>query len=351
MKKILLDYRINKQHIVQIFRMSFLFFWVLITLINWFFPFSPDFVLAEEDTPTPTVEIDDPVFPEVTPEPETNTCPPLYDVPLAINPHDHFYFIRPIASDTNTSPLPNFRYGYFYPDGVTAHTGVDITSPLHKPILAAGDGKVIFTGYGLLNGGGDKNDPYGLAVLIRHDFSYEDKTVYTVYAHMDRIDVSENQVVKAGDQIGIIGMTGNTSGPHVHFEVRINDSEGGRVQNPELWLAPVIGSGILAGRIENDQGLLLSAQELRLKSLDTGKTYTILTYAPEANIYSDDYYQENFAFGDIPAGEYQVSINYKYKWYRSEITIAPGTVNYIFFEGKKGFKQELPSDPDAEDFS
>ncbi len=324
--------------------------WALIAMIGWLFPISPIPVLADDETPAPTEELTEPVFPLVTPEPEQEGQTPLYDVPLALNPHDHFYFTRPIAMDSNSAPSSDFSYGFYYPSDTNVHTGVDIISPFHKPVLAAGDGQVVFVGYGLMNGGGDVNDPYGLAVLIKHSFSYGDKTLYTVYGHMDRIDVEKGQFVKTGDQIGIIGLTGNTSGPHVHFEVRIEDSEGGRVQNPELWLAPPVGSGVLAGRLKDSFGYLISAQQLWLKSLDTGYKYDITTYAPVKHIYSDDYFHENFALGDIPAGEYEISMLYKNKWYRLNITIAPGTVNFVTFNGKNGFAEGLPAAPDIEAF-
>lgn len=333
---------------------------LLLTIAFWLFPFNPASVSAIDKTPVPDDDtdetssplerIEEPVFAEVTPEPETETCPPLYEVPWALNPHDHFYFTRPIAVDSNTDPLPDFRYGYYYQNEDTVHTGVDIPSPLHKPVLAAGDGQVVFTGYGLMNGAGHTDDPYGLAVLIRHDFSYNNKTIYTVYAHLDRIDVETGQTVNMGDQIGTIGMTGNTSGPHVHFEVRVDDSEGNRIQNPELWLSPPIGSGVLAGRIKNDFGYFISTQEIKLKSLETEATYDIFTYAPVKHIFADDYYHENFAIGSLPAGGYEISMLYKNKWYRSKITISPGAVNFIFFNGKNGFSQQYPAAPQPEDF-
>ncbi len=324
--------------------------WIFIVVVGWLFPISPTSVLADDVNLSSAIESTEPVFPLVTLAFEENSQPPLYDVPLALNTHDHFYFTRPIAMDTNSTPSPDFGYGFYYPDDDKVHTGVDISSPLHKPILAAGDGQVIFVGYGLMNGGGDVNDPYGLAVLIRHTFSYEDKTLYTVYAHLDRIDVEKDQYLKIGEQIGIIGLTGNTSGPHVHFEVRIEDSQGGRVQNPELWLAPPIGSGVLAGRLKNDFGYLISAQQLWLKSLETGYKYNITTYAPVKHIYSDDYFRENFVLGDIPAGDYELSMIYKYKWYRVNVTIAPGTVNYVTFDGKNGFAQAMPAAPNPIEF-
>ncbi|MRR32344.1 M23 family metallopeptidase, partial [bacterium] len=138
-------------------------------------------------------------------EPSMVWRPPLYDVPLALNPNDHFYLTSPLPFDFEDTPVQDYRYGYVLPDTTTLHTGTDIKAPLHTPILAAGDGKVVFAGYGLLNGNNDKKDPYGLAVVIRHNLSFQNRTILTVYAHMEMTTVQKGDWVKAGDQIGNVG--------------------------------------------------------------------------------------------------------------------------------------------------
>ena len=90
------------------------------------------------------------------------------------------------------------------------HTGVDIKVPLGKNIVAANDGKVIFSGtYG----------GYGKAVIIDHG----GKTS-TLYAHNSKLLVKEGDVVVRGQTISLCGSTGLSTGPHLHFEVRINGS-------------------------------------------------------------------------------------------------------------------------------
>ncbi|KAF0112089.1 MAG: Peptidase M23 [Chloroflexi bacterium] len=306
-------------------------------------------------TPTPAALVptdnlpDQPDFPAVTVKPDLDWRPPLYEAPLALNLRDHFYFVRPIAVDSINWPLPDYRYGYIFPDEDIAHTGIDIVSPLHKPVLAAAEGKVVFTGYGLLNGGGDIDDPYGLTVVIRHTFSFDSYTIYSVYAHLDRIDVKTGQWLKTGNQVGIIGMTGKTSGPHLHFEIRIENENGDKVQNPELWLVPPIGYGVIAGRIVNNYGTLLTAKKVWLASLETGVVWTIFTYAPKTK-QVDDYYRENFAIGDLPAGNYEISMYYNGKMYRGPVVISPGAVNYIQFNGINGFVQKSPATPHPTEF-
>ena len=110
-------------------------------------------------------------------------------------------------------------YGYFFPETDIIHTGVDIAAKRGTPVIAAAPGTVIWSGYGLYTGSYNEDDPYGMAVTIEHDFGYKDKNLLTVYGHMDRIDVEKGQRVETGTQLGIVGNTGFTTGPHLHYEV------------------------------------------------------------------------------------------------------------------------------------
>ncbi|MBG7610035.1 MAG: M23 family metallopeptidase [Anaerolineae bacterium] len=181
------------------------------------------------------------VFPASKPAPVSAWRPPLYTVPWAPSPNDHFYFTRPIAADEVNWPLANYRYGgVFFEDVV--HTGVDIPAPLETPVLAAGDGKVIWTGYGLYRGvHGDLSDPYGQAVVIQHDFGFQGQRLFTVYGHLQQIDVQQGQVLSTGDVIGLVGQTGKVTGPHLHLEVRLGAFDFFSSLNPELWLVPPQG--------------------------------------------------------------------------------------------------------------
>ncbi len=115
-------------------------------------------------------------------------------------------------------------------------------------------------------------------MVIRHDFGYKGQTLYTVYGHMSRIDVSRGERVETGDMLGLSGATGNVTGPHLHFEVRIGKNNFSRSRNPELWLSPPQGWGILAGRIMDDQANLLQREEVIITSKETGEKYTVKTY-------------------------------------------------------------------------
>jgi len=95
-----------------------------------------------------------------------------------------------------------FGSGYDY------HYGVDVAAPYGSPIFATGDGIVIFSGY---------KSAYGRTVMIDHGYGYT-----TLYSHNAKNLVEVGQKVKKGQLIALVGLTGRTTGPHVHYEVWVN---------------------------------------------------------------------------------------------------------------------------------
>ena len=93
----------------------------------------------------------------------------------------------------------------------TYHGGLDIGAGMGASIVAAGAGDVIYAG---------ENGGYGNCVMIDHG-----NGVVTVYAHMSSIGVSYGQYVTAGQYVGAVGSTGVSTGPHCHFEIRINGAQ------------------------------------------------------------------------------------------------------------------------------
>lgn len=275
--------------------------------------------------------------------------PPLYPIPWGLAPNDHFLFIRPISADVVNWALPNYRYGGIFTGTDIVHTGIDIDAPIETPVHAAGSGTIRWAGYGLYMNDQDKDDPYGLAVAIEHDFSYQGQKLYTIYAHLDRVDVKKGQHVNTGDPIGIVGNTGNTTGPHLHFEIRLADNNYYTTRNPELWLSPPQGWGVLAGRIMWSGGSLLEKKSLKVASLSTGQTWEVITYGPLA-VNRDDHYQENMALSDLPAGDYEISLLFYGKKYSHTFSIQPGAVIYLTFQGIKGFNNSVPPTPSPEEW-
>ncbi|SDG07332.1 Peptidase family M23 [Blastococcus aurantiacus] len=101
------------------------------------------------------------------------------------------------------------------------HYGLDIAAPMRTPEYAAADGVVLRAGAA---------QGFGLAVYILHD-----NGDVTVYGHMDKITVEKGQTVRAGETIALLGNRGQSTGPHLHFEVFEGGLNGQRV-NPTGWL-------------------------------------------------------------------------------------------------------------------
>jgi murein DD-endopeptidase MepM/ murein hydrolase activator NlpD len=99
------------------------------------------------------------------------------------------------------------------------HTGVDISAPIGTQVKAAADGIVTEAGW---NGG------YGRCVIIDHGNGYQ-----TWYAHLSRLEVMVGQAIRQGEILGLVGMSGRSTGPHLHYEVRIHSTP----VNPYRFLA------------------------------------------------------------------------------------------------------------------
>ncbi len=93
-----------------------------------------------------------------------------------------------------------------------AHKGVDIAAPKGTGVFTAAEGRVVRTGY---EAGG-----YGNFIEVRHP-----NGMSTLYAHLSRIDVTRGAAIATGQRIGLVGSTGYSTGPHLHFEVRRNDAQ------------------------------------------------------------------------------------------------------------------------------
>lgn len=106
------------------------------------------------------------------------------------------FLVRPIAGGRKSQ-------------GIHGHNGIDLTSSIGTPVLAAASGRVIAVKVGGYNGG------YGNMIIISHE-----KGIQTVYAHLRSVSVTQGEQVTQGQQIGELGNTGRSTGPHLHFEVR-----------------------------------------------------------------------------------------------------------------------------------
>lgn len=109
------------------------------------------------------------------------------------------------------------------------HQGIDIAAPKGTPVRAAADGIVTYASW---------NSGYGRCVMIDHGNNYR-----TLYGHLSRIDVIEGQEIRQGEELGAVGTSGHSTGPHLHYEVHI----GSTPVNPYRFLARVFSVQAPAG--------------------------------------------------------------------------------------------------------
>ena len=169
-----------------------------------------------------------------TGEGETSFLPLILEMPVNTSPFTLFAAGSAQLSDrapASMGPIPaNWPYGsgaFVWPvygwlsQGYRAdHRAIDIAAPIGTAITAADRGVVIRAGW--------NDQGYGQFVIIDHNIDY-----ITLYAHLSQVLVQEGQVVAQGDLIGAVGSTGNSTGPHLHFEIR----DFGRRTNPLELLA------------------------------------------------------------------------------------------------------------------
>ena len=152
--------------------------------------------------------------------------------PVAVKTAVYTSSYKPTYSKTENSPSNKIAIGITLAKPVNGvitsrygyrrsgfHTGLDIAQPIGTKIKAAAAGTVEYAGW--------SSSGYGIYVIISHGNGIE-----TLYAHCKEVYVKVGQQVSQGQVIAAIGMTGNTTGPHVHFEVRIN----GQCQNPQNYI-------------------------------------------------------------------------------------------------------------------
>ncbi len=251
---------------------------------------------------------------------------------------DHFWLVRPfIATDDIIDyGAAIYRFGSTGGGRYSVHHGTDIGNPIGTVVLATAGGTVVFAGNDFDQQiYGPSSDFYGNHVVIAHTVNLPDSgkpfTFYTLYGHLSEVLVESGQVVNQYDEIGLVGMTGVAVGPHLHLEVRMGENpfDYNSAYNPDLWLQPWSGYGVVVGRVATNNGELLSEVEIQVASTTDNRIYRSYTYV-NGTVSSDPGFQENFVVPDILAGEYEVKVAYLGRVaFRRTVTIEPGKTVYI----------------------
>ncbi len=319
--------------------------WVILTLLGM------AVFLMGHSPPTWRIPVNSGLAPRATPTPlpQPTGHPPAYPIPWAPTLREHFLLGRPFPETRGDVPLPDSRFGAFLKPGV-AHLGIDIPAPKGIPVLAVADGEVLWAGEGFLFGRPHLEDPYGVAVFVRHDVGWGMYRLYSLYAHMQITHVRKGQRVVRGQIIGEVGATGKVTGPHLHLEVRYvhpDSPKPDKALNPELWMVPYLNWGVLVGQVRSTTGIYLPNYQVlvipeewpeEVQVLWRGyRTLRLRTYTLTPSVEQDPLYQENFAVGNLPAGRYRVRITWWGVPYEQEVVIRPGRVTFFQFQGRQGF--------------
>lgn len=273
--------------------------------------------------------------------------PPPEEAPLRLHINDHYWMKRPVDASANSESLFYYPFGSDGPRNEwRVHHGVDMPNPVGERVHAVAAGTVIWAENGAeasVAGAQQGIYPaYGNVVIIEHDIGYRGQKLWTLYAHLSTILIEQGAHVEQGETIGLIGGTGDVSGPHVHLEVRLGENNYYSVLNPLLWIVPYVGHGVVAGRVTYPDGTL--AEDVTVTLAQRGRVIqTTTTYiAPKraANqrsgweINPDPLWQENFALGDVPSGDYTISVTLNGRRYAQDISVRAGTTNFVELGGR-----------------
>ncbi len=281
---------------------------------------------------------------QITPSPPPTNTPAALDHCSAESCTNAGYFLleRPIgATGRNTIDHSN-RFGSYRKNTSDTHHGVDFLNSTGTPVLAAADGVVIVAGNDSDASYALYPNFYGNLVVLKHTLPELSQPIYTLYAHLSQVSIKVDEAVKAGQEIGLVGMTGRVTGSTLHFEVRLGENTYQAARNPELWLVQLPDEtgqlqGALAGRVLDAQGNTLQVLNIVIERLgDPGQPAIdqiyLKTYA-EKRLIGLSPWEESFAAGDLPAGPYQISF-WLNELQQLSVQVLPGKLTLVTFQIK-----------------
>jgi murein DD-endopeptidase MepM/ murein hydrolase activator NlpD len=282
-------------------------------------------------TPTPAGT------PTPTPTPVPRTVPvSSLNLPDPAQAQEHFWFGRPFENTFVTWGSSYYPFGTNGGGQYLWHQGSDIQNPMHTPILAVGDGVVERAGPDDRIKYGPRLNFFGQAVLIRHNRDWNGLPVYTLYGHVSKVLVQAGQPVKAGDRIAEVGQGGVALGPHLHLEVRVGGPDYQDALNPNLWVRPDGGYGVIAGRLIDARGYVVPQQPVLLYQVQKADQVWRMTYSyPDNVVKPDPAWGELFTFGDVPAGGYVLKVYFDGQLYTRPLTVTNQATRFVIVDARK----------------
>lgn len=266
---------------------------------------------AEAATPTPTL------FPTFTPPPP----PPRVA-------EEHLYWQRPVPATGPTWTDKSYPYGSTRGGMLRPHHGVEFVVPSGTPVLAVAAGTVRVAGDDSQIPFGPQTAFYGNLVVLEVAGTGH-TPVFALYGHLSEVSVAVGQIVAAGDVLGLSGASGVADGPHLHLEVRVGENSYDATRNPLLWLAPLPGTGVVAGRVVGASGELLHEAPVALQRIDGRAPYTATTSYALSGPNADGVLGENFVMDDVEPGFHQVIVTAGSRRHTVDLWVYPDRINWI----------------------
>ncbi len=282
------------------------------------------------ETPTPTV----------TPTPVPRTVFAT-DAPDYTQAESHFWFTRPFTDAYYTWGSWYYPYGTNNNGDYLWHRGSDIQNPQNTPIVAIGDGLVVFAAEDATRALGPEPNFYGQAVVIQHnkwdvsEVPEDSLSVFSLYGHVEKVLVQEGESVTAGQPIALVGQRGVALGAHLHLEVRLGENSYLNTQNPDLWVRPDEGYGVIAGRVVDANNFYVPQQLVTLHRADNPDKFWRQTRTyPDHRYTFDPQWGETFTFGDVPVGKYLVKTTFDGKTYSVPVTVTNQSLVFALISGQ-----------------
>ena len=250
------------------------------------------------------------------------------------------WFRRPIDPADNPYIDQTYRYGSTMGDNFQQHQGVEFNNPQGTAVLAIGAGTVVYAG---------RAEQGSLTVAIRHDSTVtvggRKYGVWSVYYHNSKLETKAGQRVAAGQRIARVGNTGRATNEHLHLEIHAApiDSAAAIVDslqrfppyttNPELWIEPLPGTGMLAGRVLDAAGRAVPGARIygltKPEPRETPFSY-IEAYGDHAHPHP--LYGEHFAVSDVPPGSYVLGTEIAGVKVFRRVVVEPGLLTWVVFK-------------------